>query len=182
MADYKLTESTGDPGWDVVEDLGALQGYRSHFVSQSWQAFESLQWFSFRHAKALVEDGKVRCFADLLLAWLNYGDAALFCPTYEIYLKTVIRLIAAWNGEEDGVEMFVREAFFPKRAPDPNNPYWYFRGEPVLATIVRPGSEADLLSHPAFNRETYEVSRMSGDRTNWRADRATNPGSQKLFG
>lgn len=160
-----------DPGAIYAEEMKSMYGYEQHFGPiSSVEAFISFDRFIGLHAKKLYVDGEVRCLADLVLAWLTYGEATLYCPTYEIFLKTIIEIIAVWNSEEDDVGMRSTLGNFPTREGG-MNVGTVGREMVELSTITRPGSSVEMTTHPAFDRTAYEVARSVGQRTNWNPDR-----------
>ena len=118
MAHDKMHDVYND-GSGVTENMQFMHGpgYSTYFPIQPSTAISSLDNFvSEDDVARAVRDGQVRCFADLLLAWLVHGDAALACPTYDLYLLTVIRAVGLWVGDDESEEN-MRIENLPRRVP-----------------------------------------------------------------
>lgn len=164
------TNDRNDPGELGTEHMRFLYspGYSTYFPLQASDAIRGFDNFAYGRVTELVQEGVVRCFADLLLAWLVYGNAVLSCPTYDLYLLTVIRAIGLWVGD-DGAEEHVQIEFLPRREPtDDQRARWSVNGVYVMGTLVREGSEADLFAHPAFDRSNYEHAKATRALPGWK--------------
>jgi hypothetical protein len=171
---HDKTYDQNDPGRPAVQNMRSLYapGYSTYFPLQATDAIRGLDYFAYGRVAQLVQIGEVRCFADLLLAWLVYGNAALSCPTYDLYLLTVIRAIGLWVGDDDESEEHMQIEHLPQRVPtDDRRERWSVKGIYVMGTLVRGGSEANLFAHPAFDRATYEMAKVERSLVGWKEER-----------
>ncbi|MFZ8756962.1 hypothetical protein ACO03V_06015 [Microbacterium sp. HMH0099] len=164
MAEEHNDKNDGD---EIAGDFVDMYGYLMHYPGTELDACSSLKAFAEHYAHALIDEGLVRCLADLLLAWLTYGDATRYCPTYDIYLRVVICTVALWNGEnkQQGIDELYAEpgSAFPRREPDPR------AGEygVVLEFVTRLDSHVTVIEHPAFAQGTYEAARIERSLAHW---------------
>ncbi|MEV7767865.1 hypothetical protein [Microbacterium sp. NPDC086615] len=109
--------------------------------------------------RELREGKQPTCILDYMLGWLVESNAALFCPTYEAWLFTVISIADQ-----------LRRDRFGRDYADENGDWTqdeiknYTKG---LVDLSIPLLDDELeLSHPALNRNTYELARDAAIR--WR--------------
>lgn len=118
-----------------------------------------------------LEEHTVTCLMDAIALWVSKGDAIVVCGEYEFYLRSVICIIAMWNGE-GGATGKVSQEFLSRTTPEgfdydeetmtaspgpTSRPYE--EKIVVLPTLVREGSVIEMWNHPALSKDFFEYNR-----------------------
>ncbi len=94
------------------------------------------------------------CLLDVIELWVVYGNGAIVCPTYEIFLMTVLEIINSW-ALTDRREAF-GSGFFPNDEGDERRQ--------MLRLLSDPGDSHDssehlpvdyMANHTVLNRDNF---------------------------
>lgn len=118
-----------------------------------------------------LEEHAVTCLMDAIALWVSKGDAVVVCGGYELYLRSVICIIAMWNGEGGTIAEASKE-FISRTTPkgfdydektmtaSPRLATRPFEEKVVvLPTLIRDGSDIEMWNHPALSKDFFEYSR-----------------------
>lgn len=130
-----------------VQPVEAFMGFLESdtFISQ----------FRFGHYKS-----DTPCLFDIIQAWVGDGDATDVCPTFEIFLLTVIDIIGCW--ESDGERRaIIQQPLWPEKQLPQGDEYYCTPGiviDEIDDSGIAPSAGTWLPSyHPVLRRENFEL-------------------------